>query len=517
MYFRQSQDLSNSISLSQVLLMSYLQPTKQKTNSKNLWFERLMAIAATVNLGLVLFDYSYIPWRDFYLRHQFPASTRMPTITDLYDPIKDIEPYRDTSNYLDTVDTLETQVGITGVQSPQVETLLAQLRGQSAEMIQSNWFDVANKRGTLEKIKDRMRNHLYPRSYRGKKSATQAFETFWSQKYLTQSGWKQEISFFDIRIRPLITTNYFRHIGENGQPIDLFFWRIDIWFFSLFALEFLARTYYISRSHNGLSWIDAMLWRWYDIFLLLPFWRWLRVIPVLLRLDRAELLSLDQIQKQVNQGLVASFATELTQVVVLRVINQIQSSVQRGEVTKFLQHHEKLPEASSGVEDFPRHRNAIQLSNVNEVEAIANLLVQLTVYQVLPKIQPDVEAILRHNMEGILNQLPLYSSLQNFPGAGNLPAQLTEQLAAQIAQTAYDAIIAGIEDPVGAKLSSQLIQHFSEALGSEVQKKQTIKQIQDLLWELLEKVKSNYINSSTEEDVEKALEEARRLRSIEQR
>ena len=114
MYFRQSQDLSNSISLSQVLLMSYLQPTKQKTNSKNLWFERLMAIAATVNLGLVLFDYSYIPWRDFYLRHQFPASTRMPTITDLYDPIKDIEPYRDTSNYLDTVDTVVSQKQVGG-------------------------------------------------------------------------------------------------------------------------------------------------------------------------------------------------------------------------------------------------------------------------------------------------------------------------------------------------------------------------------------------------------------------
>ena len=50
-----------------------------------------MAIAATVNLGLVLFDLSYVPWRDFYLRN-FPGLIRV------YDPIKGIEPHRETEN-----------------------------------------------------------------------------------------------------------------------------------------------------------------------------------------------------------------------------------------------------------------------------------------------------------------------------------------------------------------------------------------------------------------------------------
>ena len=477
---------------------------QKKSSRRNLWFERFMAIAATVNLGLVVFNLSYVPWRDFWLTgniHLLGLTLKipLPPVTNWYDPIKGIEANRYTVNYLSQVSQLEAQVSQTGLQSSQAKALLEELRRQSGDMIQENWFAGANKSGTLEKIKGRMRDRIYPKSYRGKRSATQAFNTFWSQKHLTDYGWKREIDFFDARIKPLIQTNYFRSIGENGQPTD-FFWQIDVWFISLFGLEFLSRTFYISRSHTGLSWIDAMLWRWYDIFLLLPFLRLLRVIPVTIRLHQAELLDLDRVQQQTSQGLVASFAEELTQVVVVRVINQIQGSVERGDVTRFLLQSQN-------------RRPQIHVSDVNEMDAIMNLLVQLTVYQVLPKIQPDVEAILQHNIEGILNQLPLYSSLQNLPGLGNLPTQLTEQLATQVTQTAYNALVTAMEDPVGAKLSSQLMQHFSEALGSEVQKKQTLQEIQNLLLDMLEEVKFNYVKHLTEEDVEKALEETRRLRS----
>jgi len=461
-----------------------------------------MAIAATVNLGLVIFNLSYIPWRDFWLHGNIDLlgltlKIPLPPITQWYDPIKDIEPYRQTQEYLNTVNALENQVSLTGLHSLQAETLLQELRRQSDEMIQTNPFALASKSGTLEKIKERMRAHIYKKSYRGKSSATSAFNTFWSQKHLTDYG-MQEIRFFDLRIRPLIETNYFRHIGENGQFVDLFFWRIDLWFISLFGLEFLARTYYISRSHSGLSWFDAMLWRWYDIFLLLPFWRLLRVIPVKIRLEQAELFDFEPVHKQINQGIIAGLAEDMTQVVVVRVINQIQGAIERGDVSRFLLHQNR--------------RSPGGVSDVNEVDTIANLLVQLTVYQVLPQIQPDVEAILRHNIEGILNHLPLYSGLQNLPGWGNLSIQLTEQLAAQLTQTAYTSIVAATEDPVGAKLSSQLIQHFSEALGSEVQKKQTLQEIQTLLSQMLEEVKFQYVNHLPQEDIEKVLELTRRLR-----
>ncbi|NEO96354.1 MAG: hypothetical protein F6K56_41955, partial [Moorea sp. SIO3G5] len=99
-------------------------PNKVKTR-RILWFERLMAIIALINLLLVFFDLSYIPLRDFWLHHKiqvfsftigpikykgFPVSIPIPDITPLYDPVKGIEDNRDTKKYLDKVHELENQI-----------------------------------------------------------------------------------------------------------------------------------------------------------------------------------------------------------------------------------------------------------------------------------------------------------------------------------------------------------------------------------------------------------------------
>jgi hypothetical protein len=457
-----------------------------------------MAIAAAVNLGLVLFDLSYVPWRDFYLRN-FPALNRLnipgftliPSLPYGYDSIKGIEPHRETQNYLLTVNALKQQVTKTGLQSPQSKVLLEELRRLSVEMIDTNPFELANKTGTLEKIKNRMRDRL------GKKSAREALTLFWSQGHLSNGRYQQEMDFFTQKIQPLIATNYYRNIGENGEFIDNF-WLLDLPFVALFGLEFLARTFYISRRHVGIRWIDAMLWRWYDIFLLLPVWRWLRVIPVIIRLNQSQLLNLERVRRQINEGFVANFASELTEVVLIQLINQIQVSVGQGELTRWLFQS--------------KSRQYIDINNINEVEAIASLLVNLTVYQVLPQIQPDIVAILRHNIESVLNQSPLYRSVQNLPGLANVPQELSLQLAQSIAQNLYNAIVAAVEDPEGAKIFTQLQQHFSEALGSQVQKKQTLERIQALLCDFLEEVKLNYVKRLEGEDVEQIMEQTRHLR-----
>ena len=89
-----------------------------------------MAIAAAVNLGLVLFDLSYVPWRDFYQRNfpalnhlNIPGFTLIPSLPYGYDSIKGIEPHRETQNYLLTVNALKQQVTQTGLQSPQSTAL----------------------------------------------------------------------------------------------------------------------------------------------------------------------------------------------------------------------------------------------------------------------------------------------------------------------------------------------------------------------------------------------------------
>ncbi|WP_017718596.1 hypothetical protein [Kamptonema formosum] len=471
--------------------------TSTKGSSWSLWFERAMALLALTNLGLVLFDLSYVPGRDFYFRH-------LGDLTQLYDPIKGIEPHRDTQRYMATVEKLREEVAQTGVQSPQSEEVLQELQKLSVEMIEDNPFQVANKTGTLEKIKNRMRRHMF-----GTKDASsrEAFQNFWSQEHLLRSGWQNEIAFYEREIKPLLAVNYYRHIGENGEFIEDF-WTIDRWFIGLFLAEFLARTWVIHRRYDGLKWFpDAVLWRWYDVFLLLPFWQWLRVIPLVIRLNQAKFPDMEPARAQVSRVFLASFAEELTEVVIVQALDQMQSAVEKGDAAR------SLFDAMS--------QRYIDLNQTNEVEAIAKRLLQVTLCKVLPEIQPDLEALLRHNIETAFSQLPVYQQLVRMPGVGGLPAQLTEQLAAQISklftevpQSAYTSIANAPADPVAAKLSDRLVEHFSVTLREELQQERTLEELQSLVSDLLEEIKVNYVQRESDGDGNRVLKETQQLRRL---
>lgn len=461
-------------------------PDQKIAKKPNLYFERLMAAIATINLCLVFFDLSYVPWRNFYLQ-------QLPQLTKIYDPIKGIEPHRETNNYLEAVKALEMQVSQTGLTSPATRTKLEELSRLSREMIDNNPFAAANKSGTLEKIKNLMRDRIH------NKSAKDAFAIFWSQPYLSQNGWQKEITFFNHKIRPLIASNYYRQIWESGDFIDQF-WLIDLPFVLLFALEFLTRTFYIKRRHVGFSWFNAILWRWYDVLLLIPCWRWLRIIPVTFRLDQAKLINIQPFNRQLHQTVVANFAEEITEVVVIRVINQMQISIQKGEIVSWLLKKDNL-------------RPYIDINDVNEIEAIAGLLIQTIVYQVLPKIQPELNAILVHNITTVVDQLPLTRNLQVLPGMAKIQTQLSEQLATQLTTNLQNALVNVVEDPVGAKLANQLTESFTQALGNEIQKQQVIAQIQSLLVDFLEEVKLNYVQRLSQEDIEQILAQTQKLKT----
>lgn len=448
------------------------------------WFERPIAILAVINYALVLFNLSYIPLRDFYLKF-------FPGLTQIYDPVKGIEPHPETQNYLKKVNELEEQISESGLQSARTKKLLKDLQILSNRLIEDNPFAGANKSSTLEKIKNEMRHRVR------QDFARDAFATFWSQAYLAQAGWRQEIYFFNTRIQPLIITNYYRDIGGYGRFTD-YFWLIDLPFVVVFALEILARTYYISRRKPHLSWWEAIVRRWYDFFLLLPFWRWLRVIPVTIRLYQADLLNLDPLLKQLNYDLAVSFADKLAEIVGIQVINRMQESIQRGDVANWLFHPES-------------HHPYVQMKNRNGAKAIATRLVNIGVYDIIPKIQPDVEALVHHSIEITLNKCFVYRQLRNVPGLNRLPTKLTEKLAKNLSQTAYESIITVFEDPAGAELTARLLRNFRDALEVELKKKQNLQEVQSLLIDILDEIKIDYVRGIAEGGIEKALDEVEKL------
>lgn len=440
--------------------------------SRRLWFEKLMAILALVNLGLVLFDLSYIPWRDLYLRH-------LPQFTQWYgERFKGIEPHQLITAYLAAIEDLEQQVALTGIQSPEVVPKLAQLQRLSLELVTENPYAASERSGTLERIKNRMRQQV------GIQSSGAAFEQFWSQEYLAQAGWDNSIQFFRQEIEPLLNTAYYRKIGENSKFIDRF-WQIDLWFMGLFAAEFVARMVYLKRRYRHSSWLDTVIWRSYDLLLLLPFWRWLRIIPVVIRLDQSQLVNIQPIERRIVRSLIANLAIELTEMVVLRLINQAQELISRGEISRWLS-----------------QSRYIDLNGVNEVEAITKHLSDLLIYQVLPKVQPDLEALLTHSVTQILSRSPAYSALQRLPGMSQATTSLTQQLVTDLSKNCYEAIRSALEDQTGVALLRQLVGQFGQTLSAELKQSQTSEDIQALTVALLDEVKVSYLQRITAEELD---------------
>jgi hypothetical protein len=435
---------------------------------KNLWFERLMAIIAAIGFLAAMFDLSYIPWRDFYFRN-------IPEVAHFYDEYKGIEPHRETERYLNAVNQLKISIKQTGLASGSTQIWLQELDDLSISLVQNNPFAVAGKTGNLEKIKNEVRDRV------GNQSAKGAFKTFWSQGYLTRVGWERELSFYDRKIQPLIVTNYYRKLDDSGAFIDRF-WEIDIIFIGIFAIEISARVYYTLRRHRNISLQQAVIRRWYDLILLLPFGQFMRLIPVTVRLNQAKLINSESIQSELNRLLVGQIINELTDAVVVQVLHQTQKAVKQGEVTKLVGEYLTQPH--------------IDLNNVNEIEALFELVLEIVIYRVIPKIQPDLEDIFQHLFHQALLESPAYRNLRMLPGVGELPAQAIDRLVKEVSTSLYTALTKVISDPDNGRLSRRLAENLGSAIGDEMQRGQTTIKIESLVYDLIEEIKVTYSTKS---------------------
>lgn len=475
-----------------------------------LWTERLLILIAWANLLLVAFHISYVPLRSWYLRGALlvrdwgaetpwigkivgpPGDVRL-----FYDPIVGIEPERQTLSYVKAVDVLVSELERGGIESPKVPPLLADLRDRSNEMIDQNPFAVADRTGSLEIIKNRMRDRL------DLESSTKAFEVFWSVDYLRDRTWIKELKFFDREIRFQLQSNYFRSIGEDGQPAD-YFGILDTPFIMLFALDFLVRTWWIRRRYSALSWQAAAFSHWWDLIFLLPFARWMRIIPVVVRSNKARFPNLEPIRALVSRGILAGIASELTEVVVLEFIYGLQNSVKSGALSQQI-----LDVASNPY---------VEINDVNEFQAILDRLVRLSLYRVLPDVQQDLSQLLAYQMEAVLTRSPAYQALRALPGFSNLSNQLANQVAANLSaiatnmpQKAYDKF--STPDPKGEELLDKLVADASASFRKGLAEPETQRELQALIFDLLEELKLSYIKRSRDRaDSLQILQDTEKLR-----
>ena len=129
-----------------------------------------MALLALTNLTLVFFDLSYIPLRDFWLQgrvqlfikigkfeYQFPQQAKIFPfrVSNWYDWVKGIEPYRDTQQYLERVEDLNDKINQVALQTPEepnqdfpadeetIDTILKDLRDRIQSEVIVKMTDVA--------------------------------------------------------------------------------------------------------------------------------------------------------------------------------------------------------------------------------------------------------------------------------------------------------------------------------------------------------------------------------------
>ncbi|PZV12843.1 MAG: hypothetical protein DCF20_16820 [Pseudanabaena sp.] len=441
-----------------------------------------------------------------------------------YDIIKGIEPYVETENYLKKVAELRTYLEFQGMQSKSIAILLAELRGLSNKLVDSNYFGQSNEVGNLAEIKHRMKRHVFkrdPDKYRelspslklldslgvleflapellwADLSTKDAFQEFWSERNFRDLGWQTELNFFDDRIAFLLRSNYYRHISANNKPIDRF-WLLDLPWNFLFGLELLIRIVIMHRR-DRYSFFKAVEKRWYDLFLLLPVLAPLRIITAIIRLEDARLINLDKLNLRLRLGFVSSFAKELVQVVIGQGIDFLQSYLGGGGLKRAIIKQDDIPKP-----DY------VDLNDTNEIKAIGNQLIEIIACKVLPEIHDDLEAWLQYQVEQAMHKSSLYKKLERIPLLRRLPNKIKDNLVNQIVtaitespKKSYEASHNGVPDVVGEELQKRLVKSFSSKLQTELKQEHTLEEIESLLSYLLEEIKVNFLNRPADDNLKK--------------
>ena len=254
------------------------------------------------------------------------------------------------------------------------------------------------------------------------------------------------------------------------------FWRFDLLLFqSVFALDILLRVLRLRRRFPALSWRDALLRRWIDLPLLLPFWRWLRLAPVVERLSSAGLINVEPLRAAISRVVVALLALELFEVLALQLVDGTQSLI-------------RSPQWPRWIRSLRSHQT-VALGQQQELVELVQLWGPLLLGQVAPRLSPELQGLLGHALQ---------QSLRDLPGGAVVPPALTRQLAAGMVDSLVE-LSRGTADRLAQSDGRQvallqgIVDRFWEELASSLERGSTLERSQMLLFTLLQQLKRNYL------------------------
>ena len=464
-------------------------------------WDRFVAVWASVNLLWVCFDLTYVPLRTFWLqRNLYPLPSLpvvlplqlLPDITPFYDPVKGIEPHRETQLYLTAFEQLDRALSAEE-SAPELRRRQVELTRQ---MIDDNPFLASVGAGTLEKIKNRLRQHA------DLDSSKDSSATLLSDDWLRQHPWQTERRFWQQQVLPLVSTNYWRSIDENGRPTD-HFWRLDLLAFqSVFLLDILLRAARLRRRIPGLSWQGALLRRWTDLPLLLPFWRWLRLVPVVERLQVSGLVNFEPLRAVVSRGVVSLLAVELFEVLALQLVDGAQGLI-------------RSPHWPRRIRALRSHQT-VTINNERELVELLRIWGPLLLNDVMLRLAPELQALLSHILQQSLQQTMVPQALRQLQPLLQMEQELARQLSAGMVDSLLElSRTAGrrLEHPDDRQidLMQRSLDRFWEELAGSLESGPAVARSQQLLCSLLEELKLTYLGQINRSGIDALIRELDQL------
>jgi hypothetical protein len=384
-------------------------------------WDLFMVYLAFVNLGLIVFDLSYLWLRPLYFRH-------MPTLTRIYDPVKGIGPHPLTDSYLDAAQTLDDLVRA-GAPPADLEMPLAELRQLSRWLIDENPFERSGQTRSLIRLAVGVGNYLQQESggsLDGVESPEQAFDYFWSLQPEPEHL-PLRLAYFNRDLQPLLAVNYYRSYDLDGDLTDNFL-LLDLPFLTIFALEFGVRWLLAARRSTYGKWFLFPIFNWYDVLGLVPVkqlrvFRLFRIASIYVRLHRSELTSVgDDIISRTGRYFANIISEEISDMVALRILNETQEEIRDGTHQRIIR---TVAEA---------HRDALATQLAGQVSALMNS----------EPVREQALSFLETNLEQAVESA---EALRRLP----LPDVVLRPLVATVGQAVFNAFA----DTLAATLASE--------------------------------------------------------------
>jgi len=287
-------------------------------NARLAW-DVFMVWVALVNVGLIVFDLTYLWMRPTYAR-------LAPVVARAYDPVLGIAPHPLTEDVLAEVADLRRLLDL-DPDSADVARRAADLRAATLRVLEENPFARSGQDRTLEVVRA-----VLAVGAGGPAAAERAVASFWSDD---PAVLENSVRAFDERLRPLFARNFHREITLEGRPVDRF-WMIDLPFLTLFLVEFAVRWALAVRARRFAAWYLFPLFHWYDVVGLVPYtqfrvFRLFRIASIYVRLRRSEVSRVGRDALSRAIAWVSNIvAEEISDAVALRILNETQQEIRDG-------------------------------------------------------------------------------------------------------------------------------------------------------------------------------------------